>query len=97
MKGVIGRVVAYKASQRNAIRFYFVKQLHKQIGKEIVFNEREMTFTLPDIDSPKTWVIRSSMFLVTPKLYDIDHYLGEYLVLKKDEDTFKLTKIKNDK
>lgn len=97
MENVIGQFSMYAGNGRKrSLRIYFHKHLDKKIGGEVVFNIEKLTLKKPIIDSKNVYEVSNGQITYTTDK-EVDPYLGKYDVIQKDEDTFKLKKVKDAK
>jgi len=68
------------------------------LGDEIVFQMHNMCIKRPAIDSHRTYSIKKTkVFTFFPKIEEREEYIGFFKFCQKDEDTFYLKKVKDDK
>jgi len=96
MKNIIGLVkISVNKNSQISLKVYLAKGLTKIIGKEIVFNCREMVMKRPTLDSRNVHRANGSAFSFMPPMGAVEDYIGVYDVIQKDEDTFKLKRQKH--
>jgi len=95
MKTSLGVITIHYYNFNRGLRVYLCRELLQHFGQDIVFNIKDMIITRPTIDSRVTFSIKSGQFSYLPKGVAPEDYVGKYNVIQKDEDTFKLKKIKN--
>jgi|SRR6187455_941700 len=95
MKTVIEQVTLRTYCNKAIVQFFVRKKIRELLGKEVVFNSKNLTIKRPSLDSKKIIDITCKQISFHVELEDIPAMLGKYDVIQLDEDTLILKKVKN--
>ena len=95
MKTIVDQIRMNSYKGNAGIHCFVRKKLKALLGDEILFNPKTMEIRRPTIDNKKTLHIKNKYFAFYPENIEYEDYVGLYNVIQKDEDTFKLKKVKN--
>lgn len=97
MNNTIGEVRVYQVkSKPNHLRLYFQQQAVDVLGHYVIIDLKKKKIRRPTIDDDKSSKIKH--LFTSTSISDEDNiadFIGRYNIYQKDEDTFKLKKVKD--
>lgn len=93
---IIGQVRVYSIkSKPNHLRLYFQQSAVDVLGSYVIIDLEKKKIRRPTIDDDKTQKIKHLFTSATVSEEDFVRFVGHYDIHQRDEDTFKLKKVKD--
>lgn len=96
MSNIIGQVRVYSVTSKpNHLRLYFQQSAVDVLGHYVIIDLHKGKIRRPTIDDDKSHKIKHLFTSATVSEEDFPKFVGHYDIHQKDEDTFKLKKVKD--